>query len=45
MLFIDSCRKSYCYHFSAVMPPYLSWSEGFESSDGDLVIGADLVVV
>lgn len=31
--------------FSDVMPSYLSWSEGFESCDGDLVIRADLVVV
>lgn len=26
-------------------PPYLPRSEGLESSDGDLVVGADLVVV
>ncbi len=27
------------------MPSYLSWNEGFESFDGDLVIRADPVIV
>lgn len=43
---------SFCLHISSawissssVMQSYLSWSEGLQSCDGDLVIGADLVVV
>lgn len=31
--------------FSISSPAHLSWSEAFKSSDGELVVGADLVIV
>lgn len=35
----------YDFFFSISSSAHLSWSEAFKSSDGDLVVGADLVIV